>query len=186
MQLKPKKCKACKARFSPAMPMQSVCGVLCAQSVARKKREAEEKKTTRARREKLKSRKDWEKEAQTAFNAWIRARDADLPCISCGRHHGGQWHAGHYLSTGARPELRFEPDNVQKQCAPCNSHLSGNLIMYRVGLIARIGLERVEALEGPHPQAKRTIEGLKETRDRYRKLVAVLKAGAIKGENDVE
>lgn len=88
--------------------------------------------------------------AQSAFNAWVRARDAGQPCISCGRFHQGQNHAGHYLPAGSNPELRFEPDNCHLQCAPCNSHLSGNLSKYRPSLIAKIGLERVEWLEGPH------------------------------------
>ena len=96
------------------------------------------RKEDRAKREKLKSRAQWLKEAQQAFNAWIRLRDADKPCISCGRHHEGQWYAGHYLSTGARPELRFEPLNVHKQCSACNTHLSGNLVLYRAELVRRI------------------------------------------------
>lgn len=92
----------------------------------------------------------WMKRAQSAFNAWVRARDACQPCISCGRIHQGQNHAGHYRPAGSNPELRFEPDNCHLQCAPCNSHLSGNLTSYRPALIAKIGLERVEWLEGPH------------------------------------
>ena len=92
----------------------------------------------------------WMKRAQSAFNAWVRARDAGQPCISCGRHHQGQNHAGHYRPAGSNPELRFEPDNCHLQCAPCNSHLSGNLTAYRPALIAKIGIERVEWLEGPH------------------------------------
>ena len=165
---RPKKCKACGEKFQPARSMQAVCGPVCAQVIVNRKRAAEEKKDTAARKEKLKTRRDWEREAQAAFNAWIRARDAHKPCISCGRHHTGQWHAGHYLSTGARPELRFNPDNTQKQCQPCNVHLSGNLVMYRVGLIARIGVERVEALEGPAQPLKLTIDEMREMKKKYR------------------
>jgi hypothetical protein len=100
--------------------------------------------------------------AQQSFNFFIRKRDKDLPCISCGRYHQGQWHAGHYLTTGARPELRFEPLNCHKQCAPCNNHLSGNIALYRQGLILRIGKSELEWLEGPHPSRKYSIEDLKE------------------------
>jgi uncharacterized Zn finger protein (UPF0148 family) len=174
-RVKAKKCKACKAPFFPARPMQCVCspGCAAAQVKAKKTKEAEEsakaeRKQDRARREAMKSRSDWAKEAQQAFNAYIRARDHALPCISCGRHHEGQWHAGHYLSRGARPELTYHPDNCHKQCAPCNTHLSGNLVPYRLNLIARIGLERVEWLEGPHAPLKLTVEALKELRDKYR------------------
>jgi len=137
---------------------------------ARKKDAAD----TRARRVALKSRRDWLNEAQKAFNAWVRARDATLPCVSCGRHHEGQYHAGHYLTVGARPELRFTPDNVHKQCSACNTHLHGNLILYRVELIRRVGLQIVEALEGPHSPAKWSTDELKTTRDAYRLLTKQL------------
>lgn len=111
----------------------------------------------------------WMKRAQAAFNSWVRARDADFPCISCGRHHQGQYHAGHYRPAGSNPELRFEPDNCHKQCAPCNSHLSGNLTAYRPALIEKIGFERVEWLEGPH-QPKRY------RREEYQAIEAEYKA----------
>jgi len=149
---KPKKCKLkrCGQLFTPARPMQCVCSPDCARELARQKREQEERKETRTRIQLIKPRSQLVREAQTDFNAMVRERDAGLPCISCGRHHGGQWHAGHYLSTGARPELRFEPLNVWKQCQPCNTHLHGNLVLYRLELIRRIGIEKVEWLEGPH------------------------------------
>ncbi|WP_379559163.1 recombination protein NinG [Pseudomonas sp. MD330_10] len=35
------------------------------------------------------------KESQTAINSCIRELDDGMPCVSCGRHHKGQWHAGH-------------------------------------------------------------------------------------------
>ena len=159
--IKPKRCASCRNDFFPNRPMQKACGIECAQSLAKKKREKVEKVADRQKRESLKSRSQWLKEAQTAFNAFIRARDADLLCISCNRHHDGQWHAGHYLSTGARPELRFDEFNVHKQCQPCNTHLHGNLILYRVWLIKRIGYDEVTRLEGPHEAKHYSIEDLK-------------------------
>ena len=59
-------------------------------------------------------------------------------------------------------------DNCHKQCAPCNTHLSGNLVLYRVNLIERIGLHRVEWLEGPHSPLKLSIDDLRAIRDTYR------------------
>lgn len=108
------------------------------------------------------------REAQAAFNAWVRQRDAGLPCISCGRLHQGQLHAGHYRSVGSEPALRFEPDNCHLQCAPCNTHLSGNLVMYRKNLIDKIGLERVEWLESHHEAKKLTVPELQEMKAFYR------------------
>ena len=116
-------------------------------------------------------------ELQAAFNAWIRARDAGSPCISCGTYQG-EWHAGHYRSVGSEPSLRFEPDNVHLQCAPCNTHLSGNPIPYRANLIKKIGLERVEWLEGPHAPKKLTVTEILEMKAFYRAEVRRFKKEA--------
>ena len=137
--------------------------------------EKAERESIKRRKDAIKSKADWSREAQTAFNAWIRARDEGLPCISCGRHHQGQWHAGHYLSTGARPELRYTESNVHRQCAPCNTHLSGNAVLYRIGLIHRIGSETVEWLEGPHELPKWTADDYRAIRDNYRAKLKELK-----------
>lgn len=172
--IKPKPCKCCKTLFTPARPLARVCSLLCALTLVRQENdkkvnllESANRKETRAKLEKLKSRSQLAKEAQISFNMWIRARDYNLPCISCGRYHQGQMHAGHYLSVGARPELRFEPFNTNKQCQPCNLHLSGNVILYRKALIKKIGLENVEWLEGPHPLQHYTIEDLKHIKTSY-------------------
>ena len=168
-----KECKQCGTSFTPARPMQNVCSPICATRLvkAAKKEEAER---TKARKAAIKSRAAWAREAQAAFNAWVRARDAGMPCISCQRHHTGQYHAGHYLSRGARPELAYEPDNCHKQCAPCNTHLSGNVALYRVNLIKLIGLDRVEWLEGPHPAKHYSIEDLKDIKETYKRKLKEL------------
>ena len=168
--MKPKKCRVCQAEYTPARMGQKVCSPGCAIQDVQKTKRREYRKETRALKEQVKNRSQWMKEAQQAFNAYIRARDAHLPCISCERHHQGQYHAGHYRSAGGNPELRFEELNTHKQCMPCNSHLSGNLINYRINLIKKIGLGAVEWLEGPHEPKKYTIENLKEIRDKYRKM----------------
>ncbi|MEN2908551.1 hypothetical protein EFIBHEMM_01788 [Mannheimia haemolytica] len=117
----------------------------------------------RKRLEKLKSRRDFEKDLQKIFNKFIRLRDKDLPCISCGRYHQGKYDAGHYKTVGGNPELRFNEDNCHSQCVPCNRHLHGNIVNYRVNLIEKIGLERVEFLERKdHPPLKLTIEQIKD------------------------
>ncbi len=175
------KCKECGAYYIKKQSMQQVCSMECA--IAYSKRKAEEKRKKqeksdrleagrrmRARKEALKSRSDWLKEAQKAFNEFIRLRDKDLPCISCGRYHEGQYHAGHYRSVGAYPELRFNEDNVHKQCSVCNNHKSGNAIEYRINLIRKIGLERVEFLERHDHQP------LKLSIDEIKKLIRVYKA----------
>ena len=179
---KPKTCAVCRCSFRPTMPMAKVCSPACAISLAISKRGKAEKvaavkdrKETKVKLDKLKSRAQWAKEAQTAFNAWVRLRDTEQPCISCGRHHQGQYHAGHFLSVGACPELRFSELNVHKQCAPCNTHLSGNAVLYRKALIGRIGLGGVEMLEGPHQTRHYTLDELKAIKADYAAKTKLLK-----------
>lgn len=173
---KPKACKACRVEFQPMRRMQVACSPLCAQAVAEAKRFKAERAETRKALAAIKPRSKWLQEAQAAVNRYVRARDADKPCISCGRHHQGSHDAGHYLTTGARPELRFDLANIHKQCVPCNRHLHGNLIAYRIGLIGRIGVAEVERLEGNHPAQKWDIPTLKLIRDTYRQKARELEA----------
>ncbi|MEB2554067.1 recombination protein NinG [Burkholderia cenocepacia] len=180
--LKRKKCRICERTFTPISSMSKACSVHCAlewsRRIAAKKAEQEartERKKTREAKERLKTRGDHLRELQQAFNAWIRLRDANKPCISCGRYHKGQWHAGHYLGVGRVPALRFEPDNVHKQCKPCNTDLSGNPIRYRARLVEMLGLERVEWLEGPHEPLKLTVTDIQEMKAFYRAEVRRLK-----------
>ncbi|WP_455647942.1 recombination protein NinG [Lonepinella koalarum] len=169
-----KKCKICGLDFVPRSSFAKVCSVACAMQFAKEQAEKEKIKQQKARekaerakikqvRENLKSRADWLKDLQKVFNQFIRLRDKDLPCISCGRFHQGQWHAGHYRTTKACPELRFNEDNCHKQCQPCNTYLSGNITEYRINLVQKIGLERVEWLERKdHKPLKLTIPEIKE------------------------
>ena len=85
------------------------------------------------------------KKAQVAFNKFIRERDRDEPCISCGKARVEQ--AGHFYSAGHHNALRFNEDNVHGQCKRCNYFLSGNLIGYAKGLDKKIGKERAQALD---------------------------------------
>ncbi len=112
--------------------------------------------------------------AQSAFNAYIRKRDEKEPCISCGRHHTGQYHAGHYKTVGARKDLRFNEDNCHKQCSVCNNHLSGNLAEYTPRLIEKIGQERFDKLQKVETKSY-TADELKEIiryyKDKLKQLI---------------
>ena len=140
---------------------------------AKVKREVEYKKETSARKEKLKTISDYKKELQVIFNKWVRIRDDNHNCISCGGIPKKK-NAGHYKTTKAYPELRFEPLNCHLQCEHCNTHLSGNLINYRINLINKIGVEMVEWLEGPHEPKKYTTDDIKELKVHYRGLIKQL------------
>ena len=121
-------------------------------AAAKKIHRSAEKKVVKETKERLKTRSDRMRDAQAAFNRYIRARDRGKPCICCGRSqgdikHGGSVDAGHYRSRGSAPGLKFNLFNCHSQLAYCNRYLSGNVVGYRAGLIERIGLDRVERLE---------------------------------------
>ena len=189
-QPRAKKCRVaeCRASFVPQRLGQAVCSPACAvadaatnrinQEKARKSLAQVERREIKVRKEKLKSRADHLKDTQKAFNAWVRARDAELPCVSCGSHHKGKYDAGHYRTVGGNPALRFEPLNCHRQCSQCNTQLSGNIVNYRIQLVKRIGAEAVEWLEGPHEPKKYTIEELKAMTAEYRAKTRELKRAA--------
>jgi hypothetical protein len=162
---------------------QAVCSPACAiidapknQDRARKAIQQEDRKSLREAKERIKTKGQYMREAQTEFNAWVRARDAGLPCVSCGTTADIQYAAGHFRSAGGHPELRFEPLNVHLQCnRNCNMAKSGNLGPYRVELIKRIGQDKVDWLEGPHEPKRYTVEDLKAIKAEYREKIKVLK-----------
>lgn len=185
---KPNRCQHCKAR----MPDDKARHVLHEKCIkpwldalnAKKalkraamllKAKRVEKAIDRKTREAQKPHSKWQAEAQAAVNAFVRERDRDLPCISCGRMHQGQNHAGHYRSRGAAKHLALEPGNIFKQCQPCNVHLHGNLIAYRLGFIARAGLAAVEAIESDNTPRHHSIDDLKAIKTKYVELTKQLK-----------
>ncbi len=172
--IKPKKCKNCRELFTPMKPLQSVCGFECAKAWGSKQTSKALNQDIRHRKLALKTKSDWLKEAQTVFNKFIRLRDDRLPCISCGRFHTGQYHAGHYRTVGSAPHLRFDEDNCHKQCAPCNNHLSGNIIPYRANLLRKIGVDNLEKIEADNTSKNYTIEQIKNIKQYYQLKVKEL------------
>lgn len=191
-QPKPKTCKnpACGASFVPQRFAQAVCSPKCGlaikdvnQEKARKSLAQVERKEIKVRKEKLKSRGEHMREAQQAFNEYIRTRDqaAGHLCISSGKPldwSGNAVDAGHYRSVGSAPHLRFDERNCHAQSKQDNRFLSGNAVDYRIGLIARIGLQEVEALEADQSVRKYTIDDLKTIKRRYREKTRELKRAA--------
>ncbi len=135
--------------------------------VEKEKKKKKENKDWKERKKVMKAviltNQDWLKLAQGSFNKFIRKRDENKPCISCGNKINGVRHASHYLSSGGHSSVRFHEDNVHVSCYKCNVMLSGNQIKYRIRLIQLIGVERVEHLESICSDVKRwSIEELKE------------------------
>jgi hypothetical protein len=159
--IRPKKCRICKAYFTPQKPLQLVCQWKCAIEFANNQKIKKIKKEVKEAKLKIKSRSDWLKDTQIVFNKYIRLRDQDDGCISCGSKSASAYHAGHYRSIGSAGHLRFNEQNCHRQCAACNTHLSGNLIRYRLGLIRKIGILAVETLESDNDTIKLTIDEIK-------------------------
>lgn len=187
-KLKQKKCRECNDDFTPWNSTQVCCCATCAIDYIKRKQEAGlqrdikrfkqiESKEIRQRKEKLKSRSDHLREAQIACNAYIRERDKNKPCISCGTTKPDiQYAAGHYKTRGSHPALRFHPFNLNKQCNKnCNLHLSGNIAEYRPRLIEKIGLDNVEWLEGPHQAQNWSIDDIKEIKAFYKEQLKIIK-----------
>lgn len=183
MTFKRTRCPCCKGKLEPGQRIHPNCIEPYADDQAAKaKRKAEkqarmaakvERAETRKRKEAIKTRADWLKDAQKAFNAFIRARDqlAGYTCISSGRPldwTGNNVDAGHYRSTGSAPHLRFDERNCHAQSKMDNRWLAGNAVDYRIGLIARIGIEQVEALEADNESRKYTVDDLKQITATYR------------------
>lgn len=112
----------------------------CIVEYAQNKRDSIKKKKlakdTREKKQRIKTRSEWIKEAQQAVNAYVRIRDKGKPCCSCDKPDDGshQRHASHYRSTKACSSLRFNTLNIWASCAQCNTMESGNLIEYRIRL----------------------------------------------------
>lgn len=143
------------------------------QAKAKAKKAKEERKKDKAKRESLKTRSDYIKDAQREFNRYVRLRDAGYGCISCGVHLGdsavgGAYDCGHFRSVGSARHLRFHEDNAHGQCKRCNRWDSGNHSDYRVGLLVRIGQERLESLEADQAPRHYSIEDLKQIIATYR------------------
>ena len=185
ISMKRKRCaaKGCDNLFEPRTSFQRACCGNCALSIlqdnpkesrekAKKIRKQDDRKARRAFLDSDKGRA--REKADKAFNKFIRLRDGPV-CICCGITKG-QFHAGHYRPKGHHPALRYHEDNCHASCAQCNLFKSGNLADYRINLIEKIGLERVEWLEGPHDPIRYRVEDYKQIEATYKAKVKELEA----------
>lgn len=176
---KAKACEVCERVFVPERMGQLVCRPACAMKKVRQAK-VQERAKVRTRKEAIKTIPVLIKEAQREFNAYIRERDRDQPCICCGLplgtgEVGGAYDAGHYRSTGSASHLRFNEDNCHAQRKQCNRYGAGRAVDYRIGLIGRIGEEKVGALESDNAPHKWTREELTAIRDTYKAKLKGLK-----------
>jgi len=176
------RCKYCKSKFevkhfNRKFCYEDNCIQMATKDILKTSNEVKRKewaKRKAKKKESLKTKQTYVKELQVIFNRFIRLRDKDEPCISCGKKLGVKYDAGHYRSAGGSPELRFEENNVHAQCVYCNQHLHGNLINYRLGLINRYGLAVVDWLEIQHEPKHYSIDELKELKEYYKQKIKEL------------
>src|SRR5574343_298353 len=83
---------------------------------------------------------------QKIFNEYIRLRDADKPCISCGQPKN-DIQAGHFYAVKGYDGLRFDEFNVNGECSGCNCFDESHLIGYAENLLERIGKAEFDLLK---------------------------------------
>lgn len=190
--MKRTRCPHCKGKLEQGQRIHPQCidGYAEAQAEkAQRKADKQARAEAKVQRAEIKRRKEATKtirqlikEAQVAFNAFIRARDKDRPCICCGQplgsgDVGGAYDCGHYRSTGSASHLRFDERNAHAQRKVCNRWGAGRAVDYRIGLIARIGLAAVESLESDNTPRKWTREELIEIKREYRAKLKEIESG---------
>lgn len=178
------RCKHCKTKFEPKYFNQKYCMgtdecISAFVAYSKKKAAKTKNKEWNAEKKKIKesllTHKDYLKMLQTVFNAYIRKRDANKPCITCLKPLKGKFDAGHLYSVGAYPSLRFDEDNVHGQCVFCNQHQHGSISEYTINLPKRIGQERFEALQAKRKDTlKLSIPEIKELITYYKSKIKEL------------
>ncbi|MDH3325147.1 MAG: recombination protein NinG [Gammaproteobacteria bacterium] len=153
----------------------------------KKSKDAEKKKKAflKERKEAIKSNSELLSDAQTIFNRMRRLEDLKEfaqnnmapECISCRTTNPDiQYAGGHYFSVGARPELRFNKNNVHYQCNyHCNQQLSANKDQYKPWLIKKIGQSEYDKMKADHTPKNYTNDQLRTMKKEWSKECRELK-----------
>ena len=164
-----RKCKNCgkMGRGGVVINMGYYCdhegAIKFAQANAGKALEKHRKKLSRefnvqVKKEKkaVRRRSEWYEMLQTVVNKHVRLTGAGGSCCTCRTTNPAiKYDAGHFLSVGARPELRFELTNIHLQCSvQCNVHGSGMRHEYNAFILDKYGQDHLDWLIGPHPTLK--------------------------------
>jgi hypothetical protein len=167
-----RKCKYCLERYTPKYSTTEPCPKY---ECRLQHLEANVAKINRANkataRDSIKSYAQRLGEAKKVFQKWIRLRDKDKPCISCGSISSTVWDGGHFKKAELYSGVIFNEYNVNIQCGKCNRFLGGNELNYRTGLIAKIGEQAVlnlEHLAEMSRMKKYTNEELEEIKIKYK------------------
>lgn len=165
------KCKHCGERKETSEGVKTNIGFFCSVDHAymfgienkekgRKKLAAKRKQEKQAKakveREKIAQRKkelltrtQWFNKLQSLVNQYVtKVRDVNQKCCTCSKAtFTSSFDAGHFLTRGARPDVRFELTNIHKQCVACNQYNSGRPKEYAEFITRRYGAKHLEWLE---------------------------------------
>ena len=168
-----KKCKHCKQPMTMVYnSLQKYCvdKPECVEVWVSVEKEKQWKKRKAKLKQEAMTLSDYMKLAQQVFNKWVRQRDEGKMCISCGNMIAKR-DAGHFISVGNYPSVRFDEANVHSQSVHCIQYRGGNLHDYERWLKIRIGEERIESLKiRAHQTRKYSIPEVKEIIYKYKKL----------------
>ena len=174
-KVKQKKCKECSEMFTPFRSTQIVCSPICSIKYSKALNDKKDAKEWSKRKSELKKKdkgtKDYYQDALKIFNEYIRKRDKDKPCVSCGAKAGTyRISSGHYFPQGQNKSIALDERNAHGQCwYNCNSQKSGNLSEYYPELINRIGIDNYNDLVEKKKIAKHyTIDELLEIINYYK------------------
>ncbi len=173
---KAKKCKICGINFFPHKSTQKVCNYQCAIAYSNQQMRLQAKKIARAEKkeyyEKMMTLSDHKKKVQKIFNKFIRLRDQEKGCVSCGISLiNRKYDAGHFYPS-TYEGIRFNEQNVHAQCVPCNRNKHGNLHEYRKRITERITQDQLDWLdENRYIKLKLLKDELKELYEYYKKKV---------------
>ena len=167
-----KECKYCNEFVLVDSGVQTPGGFFCcidhaiafANEKTVKKRKKVQRTKDNQKREELKTYGKLQDEAAKAAQFYARMRDHGNPCISCGKHKrvkvcGSVYDGGHYRSKGSAKHLSLYTLNIHLQCVRCNRFEGGNSD-YRINLVKKLGVEKVEAIESDQRPRKYSREDL--------------------------
>jgi len=170
------KCAFCKKQFTQFNSLNKVCSIKCAIELGKLKPAKVNYKRVNSQlkseaKEKLETYSQKVNKAKVIFQKWIRERDKNEPCISCGTTKASMWHASHFKKAETYSGVIFNELNVWRSCSKCNVFLNGNELNYRERLVKKIGLDEVIALEDLANETrtkKWTIEELQQIKTKYK------------------
>jgi hypothetical protein len=156
--------RGCGKQAAILVGLNKVCSIDCAVQLGKKRAEKikleerrEYNRETKRMKEKTKRRSEFYADLEREVNYYVKnVRDKDKPCCTCGKRNNDiKYDAGHFLSVGAHPDLRFELTNIHKQCSiNCNKWGSGMRHEYTEFIKCIYGEDHLAWLEGPHKTLK--------------------------------